>query len=100
NGVAENFSTQAPVSLYGSAKLASELLSLEYGEAFGFPVFVNRCGVLAGAGQFGKADQGIFSFWIHSWKSKRPLKYIGFGGQGHQVRDCLHPRDLTTLLAL
>jgi len=99
-GVAENFSTQAPVSLYGSAKLASETLSLEYGEAFGFPVFVNRCGVLAGPGQFGKADQGIFSFWIHSWKAKRPLKYIGFGGQGHQVRDCLHPRDLTTLLAL
>ena len=98
-GVAENFSTQPPVSLYGSAKLASELLSLEYGEAFGFPVFVNRCGVLAGAGQFGKPDQGIFSYWLHSWKAKRPLKYIGFGGLGHQVRDCLHPRDLTKLLA-
>lgn len=99
-GVAENFSTHAPVSLYGSAKLASEVLSLEYGEAFGFPVFVNRCGVLAGPGQFGKPDQGIFSYWIHSWKAKRPLKYIGFGGKGHQVRDCLHPRDLAALLAL
>jgi len=99
-GVAENFSTRAPVSLYGSAKLASEILSLEYGEAFGFPVFVNRCGVLAGPGQFGKADQGIFSYWLHSWKAKLPLKYIGFGGHGHQVRDCLHPRDLAVLLAM
>ena len=36
-------------------------LILEYGECFGFPVWINRCGVLAGAGQFGKADQGIFS---------------------------------------
>ncbi len=26
------------------------------------PVFVNRCGVLAGAGQFGRADQGIFAY--------------------------------------
>jgi CDP-paratose 2-epimerase len=99
-GIAENFSTEPPVSLYGSAKLASELLALEYGQAFDFPVFINRCGLLAGAGQFGKPDQGIFSFWLHSWKWKRPLKYLGFGGHGHQVRDCLHPRDLGTLLAM
>src|SRR5262249_43407380 len=25
--------------------------------------------------------------------------YIGFGGAGHQVRDCLHPRDLLPALA-
>jgi CDP-paratose 2-epimerase len=98
-GVTEDFSTRPPLSLYGSAKLASEIVALDYGEAFGFPVFINRCGVLAGAGQFGKPDQGIFSFWLHSWKWKRPLKYIGFDGSGHQVRDCLHPRDLSTLLA-
>jgi CDP-paratose 2-epimerase len=71
---------------------------LEYAEAFGFPVWINRCGILAGAGQFGRADQGIFSFWIRSWKEKRPLKYIGFDGRGSQVRDCLHPRDLLPLL--
>jgi len=65
---------------------------------FDFPVRINRCGVLAGAGQFGKADQGIFSFWTHSWARRRPLKYIGFGGGGHQVRDCLHPRDIVPLL--
>ena len=41
-----------------------------------------------------RADQGIFSFWIRSWKEKKPLKYIGFDGRGSQVRDCLHPRDL------
>jgi CDP-paratose 2-epimerase len=98
-GVAETFSTAAPVSLYGSTKLCSEALALEYGDAFGFPVWINRCGVLAGAGQFGKADQGIFSFWIHSWKAGRPLRYIGFGELGLQVRDCLHPRDLAPVLA-
>jgi CDP-paratose 2-epimerase len=97
-GVDETFSTAAPVSLYGATKLASEALALEYGEAFGFPVFVNRCGVLAGAGQFGRPDQGIFAYWINSWRRHRPLAYLGFSGTGFQVRDCLHPRDLAPLL--
>jgi CDP-paratose 2-epimerase len=97
-GVRETFSTLAPVSLYGATKLASEALALEYGEIFGLPVFVNRCGVLAGAGQFGRADQGIFAYWINAWRRKRALKYLGFGGSGHQVRDALHPRDLVGVL--
>ncbi len=97
-GISEQFSTDAPVSLYGATKLASEVLALEYGNAFSFPVWVNRCGVLAGAGQFGKADQGIFSFWIHSWRKGLPLKYLGFGGKGYQVRDCMHPTDLVPLI--
>ncbi len=97
-GLDESFATTAPISLYGATKLASEALALEYGETFNFPVFINRCGVLAGAGQFGRADQGIFAYWINAWRRKRPLKYLGFGGHGHQVRDCLHPRDLAPLL--
>jgi CDP-paratose 2-epimerase len=99
SGISEDFPTTAPLSLYGASKLASETLILEYGECFGFPVWINRCGVLAGPGQFGKADQGIFSFWIHSFKEKKPLKYIGFNGAGHQVRDALHPRDIVHLLS-
>ncbi len=98
-GLTEDFSTAAPVSLYGATKLASEALALEYGETFGLPVWVNRCGVLAGAGQFGRPDQGIYSYWLNSHLRRRPLKYLGFGGLGHQVRDCLHPRDLLPLLA-
>lgn len=99
-GLDESFATQAPISLYGATKLASEAMALEYGETFGFPVFINRCGVLAGAGQFGRADQGIFAYWINAWLRKRPLKYLGFGGHGHQVRDCLHPRDLMPVLEM
>ena len=56
--------------------------------------------MLSGAAQFGKADQGIFAFWLHSWREQRLLKYIGFNGQGYQVRHCLHPRYFTDLLAL
>lgn len=96
-GITEDFSTRPPVSLYGATKLASEVLALEFGAAYGFPVWINRCGVLAGAGQFGRADQGIFSYWIHSWLAGRPLRYMGFRGTGCQVRDALHPAGLVPL---
>jgi CDP-paratose 2-epimerase len=97
-GIAESFSTAAPISLYGASKLASEALALEYGATFDFPVWINRCGVMAGAGQFGRPDQGIFAYWLNSHLRRKPLRYIGFDGLGHQVRDCLHPRDLVPLL--
>jgi len=97
-GVSEEFSTSPPVSLYGTTKLASERLALEYGETFSFPVWVNRCGVLAGAGQLGTAAQGVLSYWIHSWREGASLRYTGFDGQGMQVRDALHPADLGRLL--
>jgi len=97
-GVTEAFSTEAPISLYGATKLASERLALEYAAGFQIPLWISRCGVLAGGGQFGTAEQGIFSFWIHAHFAKRPLKYLGFGGRGFQVRDALHPRDLAAMV--
>jgi CDP-paratose 2-epimerase len=99
-GITEQFSTEAPVSLYGATKLASEIMAREYGLAFGFPVWINRCGVLAGAGQFGTAEQGIFSYWLHAHAARLPLRYIGFGGHGYQVRDAFHPADLAELVAM
>jgi CDP-paratose 2-epimerase len=96
-GIGVDFSTRGPISLYGSTKLAAEMLALEYSEAFGFPVWVNRCGVLAGAGQFGTPDQGVFSYWIHAHARRRPLRFIGFEGTGKQTRDIFHPRDLAVL---
>src|SRR5947207_1525284 len=62
SGFAENFCTKPPLSLYGSTKLSSEILAQEYGAAFGLPVWINRCGVMAGRGQFGRPDQGIFAY--------------------------------------
>ncbi len=99
NGLTTEFSTSPPISLYGSTKLASECLALEYKHSFSSPLWINRCGVIAGAGQFGTAEQGIFSYWIHASAQKRPLKYIGFDGSGPQVRDALHPNDLAELVA-
>jgi hypothetical protein len=78
-GITESFSTASPVSLYGASKFASETLALEYGATFDFPVWINRCGVMAGAGQFGRPDQGIFAYWINAHLRRRPLRYLGFG---------------------
>ncbi len=98
DGIGVDFSTAAPVSLYGATKLASEIMALEYGTAFDFPVWITRCGVLAGEGQFGTPAQGIFTFWVNAHLRRRPIRYIGFSGSGHQTRDAFHPRDLAALL--
>ncbi len=98
-GIGVDFATTAPVSLYGATKLASEIMALEYGSTFDFPVWITRCGVLAGAGQFGTPAQGIFAFWVNAHLRRRPMSYIGFNGSGHQTRDAFHPRDLAALLA-
>jgi CDP-paratose 2-epimerase len=73
-------------------------MALEYASAFGFPIWITRCGVLAGAGQFGTPGQGIFAFWLNAHLRRRRLRYIGFHGTGYQARDAFHPRDLAALL--
>lgn len=95
-GIKESFSTDPPLSLYGTTKRMSEMLALEMAGMFGFPCYINRCGLMAGAGQFGHADQGIVSYWIRSWRNKQPLKY--FGHRGEVTRDLLHPEDLAALI--
>ncbi len=97
-GIDEAFPTHLPRSLYGATKLASELIVQEYAAMYGLPAVINRCGVIAGAGQFGKVDQGIFTLWVAHHHFGRPLTYTGFGGSGKQVRDLLHPADLYALL--
>jgi len=66
---------------------------------YGLRGVINRCGVIAGPWQFGKVDQGVFTLWMlaHYFK-KDNLKYIGFGGEGKQVRDLLHIDDLFNLI--
>ncbi len=98
SGIAENFPTDQARSLYGATKLASELLIQEYASAYGLKAIINRCGVIAGPGQFGRQDQGIISLWVAHHYFGMPLKYTGFGGTGKQVRDLLHPADLSDLL--
>ena len=97
-GVTEDFSTRTARSLYGASKLASEMICQEYAFTYGTKVLINRCGVIAGPGQFGKVDQGVFTLWVANHVFQKPLRYLGFGGLGKQVRDLLHPEDLYDLI--
>ena len=98
HGISERFPTHLPRSLYGASKLASELVIQEYVDTYGIEAVIDRCGVIAGPGQFGKVEQGVFTLWVANHYFGRPLKYTGFGGEGKQVRDLLHPKDLYELL--
>ena len=97
-GVSEDFPLAGPRSLYGTTKLGAELLIAEYRETYGLRAVVDRCGVIAGPWQFGKADQGVFTYWMLAHVFDRPLRYIGYGGSGKQVRDLLHVDDLVDLV--
>ncbi len=99
-GISEDFPLNGARSFYGTSKLASELLIQEYVEFYGLKAVINRCGVLTGPWQMGKIDQGVIVLWLakHYWKND--LSYIGFGGEGKQVRDILHINDLFDLLIL
>ena len=99
-GISECFPTDLPRSFYGAGKLASELIVQEYGDAYGLDTVINRCGVIAGPGQFGTPEQGVFTLWVARHVLGQPLTYIGFGGEGKQVRDLMHPDDLFALIEL
>lgn len=93
-GIAENFPLTGSRTMYGASKLCGELMLAEYDLDW----VINRCGVVAGPWQMGKVDQGVFTHWALSAQLGRPLSYIGYGGNGKQVRDLLHVDDLVDLL--
>ncbi|MDZ4845824.1 MAG: NAD-dependent epimerase/dehydratase family protein [Chitinophagales bacterium] len=99
-GFSEDFPLAGTRSLYGATKLASELIIQEYNELYNIKAVIIRCGVISGPWQMGKVDQGVVVLWAanHYWKGK--LSYIGYGGEGKQVRDVLHVADLYDLVDL
>jgi CDP-paratose 2-epimerase len=97
-GVSTAFPQEGARSLYGATKLAGEIMLQEYSRAYDLPAIINRCGVIAGPWQLGKVDQGVFTFWLAQHYFGKDLRYIGFGGQGKQVRDLLHIADLVDLI--
>lgn len=99
-GVGEDFPLAGARSLYGTTKLACELILEEYADMFGTRYVIDRCGVITGPWQMGKADQGVFALWMGRHYFKQPLKYIGYGGTGKQVRDLIAVDELCDLVLL
>ena len=99
-GIDEEFPMGKERTLYGATKLSSEMLITEYALLYSTRAIINRCGVIAGPWQFGKVDQGIAVLWMarHIF-SNQALSYVGWGGEGKQVRDFLHPDDLFDALS-
>ncbi len=99
-GISERLSLDGARSFYGTTKLSSEMFIQEYAAFYGLKAAVTRFGVIAGARQMGKTDQGVVTLWMakHYWNQS--LKYIGYGGTGKQVRDILHVDDLVDLIDL
>ncbi len=96
----ERFETDAASSLYGFTKLASEKLIKEFFYEKKMKYIINRFGVIAGPWQFGKQDQGFVPLWVARHFFKKKLSYIGFGGEGHQVRDIIHINDVCRIILL
>jgi CDP-paratose 2-epimerase len=72
NGIPESFPIDLSThSLFGASKAAADLLV-----------------------------RGMFSYWLHAYRARRHLRYIGFSGTGKQMRDALHPEGLADRLAL
>jgi len=96
-GISERFPLEGARSLYGMTKLASELMVEEYADAYGFRFVIDRSGLITGPRQMGKTDQGIIALWMAAHYFRKPLRYIGFGGTGKQVRDFIHVDDICDL---
>jgi CDP-paratose 2-epimerase len=96
----ENFKTSSASSLYGFTKIASEKLIKEFFFKSNLKYVINRFGVIAGPWQFGKQDQGFVSLWMSKHIFKKKLTYIGFGGNGYQIRDVLHIDDVCEIILI
>jgi CDP-paratose 2-epimerase len=94
-GIDESFPLAGSRTMYGATKLAAEVLLAEYDAG---PWTVTRFGVIAGPWQMGKVDQGVFTHWLLSHRLGLPLRYIGYGGTGKQVRDLVHVDDAVDLI--
>ncbi|MBY0357438.1 MAG: NAD-dependent epimerase/dehydratase family protein [Candidatus Obscuribacterales bacterium] len=97
-GITTDFPLPGRRTLYGASKLAAELFVQEFAEIYDIPSLILRLGVIAGPWQMGKIDQGVVALWVARHISGGQLDYIGYDGQGRQVRDILHVEDAVELI--
>ncbi|MBI4559826.1 MAG: NAD-dependent epimerase/dehydratase family protein [Candidatus Hydrogenedentes bacterium] len=97
-GISEEFPLIGARSMYGTTKLCSEFLIQEYQEMYDLRAVVNRCSIITGPWQMGKVDQGVVVLWVARHLYGGKLDYIGYGGQGKQVRDMMHIEDVLELI--
>jgi CDP-paratose 2-epimerase len=92
-GITEKLSIdQSLHSLFGSSKIAADVMVQEYGRYFGLRTACFRAGCLSGPNHSGAQLHGFLAYLIRCAVTKTPYKVFGY--KGKQVRDNLHSSDL------
>lgn len=78
-------------SPYGCSKGAADQYVHDYARIYDLPTVVFRMSCIAGPRQFGNEDQGWVAHFLYSVLNGKPINVYG---NGYQVRDILHVRDL------
>ena len=95
DGIPEEMSVdQSMHSLFGSSKLAADILVQEYGRYFGLKTVAFRGGVLTGPQHSGAQLHGFLSYLMRCAITGTP--YTIFGYKGKQVRDIIHSNDVVS----
>lgn len=93
-GVTEEYGTDdvGIRSLFGSSKLAADVMVREYGMYYKMPTVCLRSGCITGPNHAGVEQHGFLSYAVRCAKNQIP--YNIFGYKGKQVRDNIHADDL------
>ena len=93
HGIDETMSIdQSQHSLFGTSKVAADVMCQEYGRSFGMKVGIFRGGCLTGPAHSGAELHGFLAYLVKCQLTGRP--YTIFGYKGKQVRDNIHSFDL------
>lgn len=92
-GITERMSIdQSLHSVFGSSKVAADVMVQEYGRYFGLHTACFRAGCLTGANHAGAQMHGFLAYLMRCCVNRTPYKVFGY--KGKQVRDNLHSSDL------
>lgn len=79
-------------SVFGSSKVAADIMVQEYGKYFGLSTGVFRCGCITGPAHKGARLHGFLAYLVQCVAGGIP--YTVYGYKGKQVRDNIHAYDL------
>jgi len=97
NGISEQMSVDQTLhSLFGSSKVAADILVQEYGRYFNLPTVCFRGGCLTGARHSGVELHGFLSYLVKCAVAGTSYRIIGY--KGKQVRDQIDSSDVVSAI--
>ncbi len=97
NGIGEDMSIDnSKHSIFGSSKVAADILVQEYGKYFNLNTVCFRGGCLTGPSHSGAELHGFLSYLVKCCLKGKLYKVYGY--KGKQVRDNIHSSDLVNMI--